>query len=245
MPLILSKRAGGAGGGSAGLPLGLAGATAATRYVGATASGAPVSGTFAVGDFIIDQTGKVYVCTVAGLPGTWVEVGGGGAFARIERSVRASDGVITFSAIPGIYNTLKVIFSGQVAAAGDLGLGMRFNGDSGANYNDDRDVAVGLSTAAGGNSGATLMYIAEVARVGNTDRVGTVEITIPEYAGTTYHKSCHSVFSDMRGDAAADRLVGNAGGVWKNAAAITSVTLLASDATDLESGSVATLYGLM
>ena len=61
-----------------GLPLGLTGAVAATRYVGATASGAPASGTFAVGDFVIDQTGKVWVCTVAGTPGTWVQVGGGG-----------------------------------------------------------------------------------------------------------------------------------------------------------------------
>lgn len=60
-----------------GLPLALTGATAATRYVGGTASGAPTAGTFAVGDFVIDQTGKVYVCTVAGTPGTWVLAGGG------------------------------------------------------------------------------------------------------------------------------------------------------------------------
>ena len=55
---------------------GLPGATAASRYAGATTSGAPTTGTFAVGDFIIDQTGKVYVCTVAGTPGTWTQVGG-------------------------------------------------------------------------------------------------------------------------------------------------------------------------
>ncbi len=54
---------------------GLTGATAATRYVGGTASGAPVAGTFAVGDFVIDQTGKIWVCTVAGTPGTWVAAG--------------------------------------------------------------------------------------------------------------------------------------------------------------------------
>ena len=61
-----------------GLPLGLAGATAATRYVGATASGAPVAGTFAVGDFVIDQSGSAWVCTVAGSPGTWTQMSGGG-----------------------------------------------------------------------------------------------------------------------------------------------------------------------
>ena len=50
---------------------GMAGATAASRYAGATASGAPTTGTFAVGDFVVDQTGAMYVCTVAGTPGTW------------------------------------------------------------------------------------------------------------------------------------------------------------------------------
>lgn len=50
---------------------GLPGATAASRYVGATASGAPTSGTFLAGDWVLDQTGKLWICTAAGSPGTW------------------------------------------------------------------------------------------------------------------------------------------------------------------------------
>ena len=50
---------------------GLPGATAGSRYVGGTVAGAPTSGTFAVGDFIVDQSGAMWVCTVAGTPGTW------------------------------------------------------------------------------------------------------------------------------------------------------------------------------
>lgn len=57
---------------------GLTGATAASRYVGATASGAPGSGTFLLGDFVVDQSGSFWVCTVAGSPGTWTHVSGGG-----------------------------------------------------------------------------------------------------------------------------------------------------------------------
>lgn len=55
---------------------GLTGATAASRYVGATASGAPATGTFLVGDFVVDQTGAIHVCTVAGTPGGWTKIGG-------------------------------------------------------------------------------------------------------------------------------------------------------------------------
>jgi len=50
---------------------GLPGATAASRHAGATTSGAPTTGTFAVGDYVVDQSGAMWVCTVAGTPGTW------------------------------------------------------------------------------------------------------------------------------------------------------------------------------
>lgn len=60
---------------------GLVGATAATRWVGATMSGAPVSGAFLAGDFVIDQTGALWVCTAAGSPGSWSSVAGGGVSA--------------------------------------------------------------------------------------------------------------------------------------------------------------------
>lgn len=61
-------------------PTQVAGAVAATRYVGGTASGAPVAGAFLLGDFVVDQTGAAWVCTAAGSPGTWKELGSGGGF---------------------------------------------------------------------------------------------------------------------------------------------------------------------
>jgi hypothetical protein len=54
-----------------GLPLGLTGAAASSRYVGATASGSPSSGTFVTGDYVIAQDGVTWVCTAGGNPGTW------------------------------------------------------------------------------------------------------------------------------------------------------------------------------
>lgn len=65
------------GGGSATnyAPTGLSGATSASRYVGATTGGAPVTGTFVQGDYVVDRTGKMQICTVSGTPGTWVQSG--------------------------------------------------------------------------------------------------------------------------------------------------------------------------
>jgi hypothetical protein len=53
---------------------GVPGATDASRYVGGTVSGAPMSGTFSVGDYIISQDGNVYIYKT---PGTWQTSGGG------------------------------------------------------------------------------------------------------------------------------------------------------------------------
>lgn len=82
---------------------GLTGATAASRYVGGTASAAPASGTFAVGDFVISQTGDIYVCTGAGTPGTWVRVGSYllGATNTWTASNTYSNGIVANSAITG------------------------------------------------------------------------------------------------------------------------------------------------
>jgi hypothetical protein len=66
-------------------PTGLTGATQVSRYVGATASGAPTTGTFAVGDWVVDRSGTIHICTVAGTPGTWAGPGGaGGAVASVD-----------------------------------------------------------------------------------------------------------------------------------------------------------------
>lgn len=54
-------------------PTGLTGSVSATRYVGGTASVAPTTGLHAVGDWVVTATGRIFVCTVAGTPGTWVE----------------------------------------------------------------------------------------------------------------------------------------------------------------------------
>jgi len=70
---------------------GLTGAVSATRYVGGTATVAPTTGTFAVGDFVISQNGAIWVCTVLGTPGTWVQASGTQPWTA-ELSILASFG---------------------------------------------------------------------------------------------------------------------------------------------------------
>jgi hypothetical protein len=50
---------------------GMSGSPAATRYAGGTTSGHPTTSTYAVGDWIVTQDGRMWICTTAGTPGTW------------------------------------------------------------------------------------------------------------------------------------------------------------------------------
>jgi len=58
-------------------PTGLTGAVNTSRYVGAVSGVAPTTGTFAVGDYVVDRTyGRFWVCTTSGSPGIWQPAGG-------------------------------------------------------------------------------------------------------------------------------------------------------------------------
>ena len=61
----------------------LAGSTTAVRFAGGVNGAIPASGTYAVGDTVVDVTGKIYICTTAGAPGTavWATVGAGTGLA--------------------------------------------------------------------------------------------------------------------------------------------------------------------
>lgn len=50
---------------------------------GTNTGNAPASGAHVVGELVVGHDGTLYVCTVAGTPGTWVEATGGGGAGEI------------------------------------------------------------------------------------------------------------------------------------------------------------------
>ena len=55
---------------------GFTGATTPTRYVGGVSGAAPSTGVYQTGDYVIDVTGEVWICTSGGTPGAWTNVSG-------------------------------------------------------------------------------------------------------------------------------------------------------------------------
>lgn len=93
-------------------PTGLTGATTASRYVGGTSAGAPTTGTFSVGDWVIDQQATIWVCVLAGTPGTWSPVP---AQTVVLRSATATANLGEFTIFQGSTSsqTISFPFSGS------------------------------------------------------------------------------------------------------------------------------------
>lgn len=209
---------------------GITGAVAASRYAGATASGAPASGTFLLGDFVIDQTGKVWVCTTAGSPGTWTQVGGSGSggLTSLGSSVLGSSATtISVSGIAGTKTHLKIIALIEMSAG--AAIGMQFNGDTASNYSSGN--ASEFSSAWHTADPATAAFL-NLAGAGTSFEL--LEMTVPAYTGAT-RKPGFWKFSG-------GWLIGS--GSWSGTAAITQVTLMVqSGGATYQTGSGLWVYG--
>jgi hypothetical protein len=149
---------------------GLTGATAATRYGGGTAVGAPTTGTFSTGDFVVDQTGRLWVCTASGSPGTWVDVAttGLGIYGDGSDGVGNITGGTTTLTRDMFYSSLTVTGTGMLNTAGFRVFvqGVCTINASGIISND------GVAGGAGGGAGAAAS--ANTVGGGGTGATGTV-----------------------------------------------------------------------
>lgn len=161
---------GSAGGGfSAG---GLTGATAGSRYVGATTGGAPGSGTFVVGDFVIDRTGAVWVCTVAGSPGTWANAGSSG---NLVTSVFTRTGAVV--ATTGDYTAAQVTNAADKSSASpQIFTGTVSEGPTGFSLPSSTAGAY-LQGSLIGTQAAAATNVFLIARSNGTDTIGVFVIT--------------------------------------------------------------------
>ncbi len=222
---------------------GSTGATLPIRWVGGNASGAPGSGTWEARDGVINTDGTVFVCTVAGTPGTWVQVGGSaGALTRIAQNTLGSAATsTTFSSIPGTYTDLILVAvcRGDNASNNITG-NVTFNADSGNNYDSEMDgfgspgSTTGLQTTAG--AFMRVLWVAAASATANYFANG--EITIPQYTNTNFFKGVNSKGSSLNPGV----LEYIAEGIWKSTAAVASITVTAS-AGNFITNSVFTLYG--
>jgi len=196
-------------------PSGLTGATAATRFVGGTASSAPTSGTWSVGDFVVTQNAKIFVCTVAGTApaAVWTQLtsassGGSGALtliATVNVTVQYN-GSINFTSIPQTYTDLLItgrLFGNGTAVEEVM---LRVNGVT-TGYQGYNSKVPSTATAFTQSRNATTGWraICNWGGSGTTNGWGQFQATIPNYARTaTPHVQTISATWDNYGTSALD-----------------------------------------
>jgi hypothetical protein len=162
----------------------------------------------------------------------------------IAKNVLGSDAAnVEFTSIPSTYDDLFLVATARTSrSAANENLKMTVNG-SGSGYSERLLYGDGSSAASASRSAqSSLIYIYAAGNTQTSNTFGSVEIYIPNYAGST-NKSM-SITSCNEGNAATVFALAANAALWADTAAITSIKIETELANDLKSGSSFFLYGI-
>jgi hypothetical protein len=152
------------------------------------------------------------------------------------QTLGSSAASVTFSSISAAYTDLVLVL--QAGTATNDNLGIRFNSDTGSNYSNTALSGNGSTVVSFRASNATSI-IPQYHFVFNNNLNSNVIIQVQNYSNTTTNKTLLA----RSNNAGVSTDVGV--GLWRNTAAITSVTLIGgSFGYSFIAGSTFTLYGV-
>ena len=154
----------------------------------------------------------------------------------------AQAATVVFSSIPATYTDLILVMQPS-ANIDDENIGLRFNGDTGANYSYTR---LGANNSAGSYSSNR---VTSFTRINTTEATGTstslgkllIVANIMNYANSTTYKNAIARSNQQGGTYNGVELFS---GLWRNTAAITSVTVMQGSSRVFQPGSTFNLYGV-
>ena len=140
---------------------------------------------------------------------------------------------VTFSNVPQTYTDLYIVWNGTDVTTSQ-NICLQFNSDTGANYSMTRMRGTGSAAESARWSNISMMYGPNPDTSGNS----TVIWQVMNYNNSTTYKTGLSRGGGASGETAA------VVGLWRNTAAITSITVLANGSVNMSSGTTITLYGI-
>jgi hypothetical protein len=139
---------------------------------------------------------------------------------------------------------MVVVYARGDTAATNTALGVRFNGDTAANYDYQTLSGQGAAVFAGEQFAQTSAIAGFMtANTAGANLFSAHCIFIPHYAGSTNNKLALAVSSTKTGTTAATMFVYLTGGFWRSAAAVNRITLLPA-AGNFVAGTRVTIYGM-
>jgi hypothetical protein len=145
---------------------------------------------------------------------------------------------VAFTGIPNIYTDIVAVCQ-LVATSGTLQNApqLRFNSDTGSNYSALALNGNGTSAASSKWSNQTVIY-ADYFGILQNDGIGQATINIMNYANTTINKSV--LIRSGKGNKETTATVG----LWRNTAAIHTVTFITDSPQTFAAGTTFTIYGV-
>lgn len=151
------------------------------------------------------------------------------------QTLNATAASVTFSSIPQGYTDLVLIMSIQNGTGTNYNTFGRFNGDTGTNYSDTyiygTGAVVGSSRESNYSNGIRFGW-------SNSSNFSPNFAHIMNYSNTTSYKTTLNRTNDTAS------IVYCGVGLWRNTAAITSITLSNEASANFASGCTFTLYGV-
>jgi hypothetical protein len=153
-------------------------------------------------------------------------------------TLTSSQSTITFSSIPQTYSDLRVVMVSTYSTAGNDSY-YRFNSDGGSNY------ATTCLNGEGGTvetlrSNSTFIYWSLWQSYTSSTLPMLLTADIFGYTGSTFKHALNTSSSSFGTNGNVSTTVG----VWRNTAAVTSITMLQGGG-DFVAGTTATLYGIL
>lgn len=170
---------------------------------------------------------------------------GGGAAGSYElistTLISSSTASVTFSSIPSTYKHLQLRYVARcdLAAENNDVFRIRFNGDTGANYNAHTLDGNGTSVSSSYSSSYIRAgYLPAATSTANAFAAGVLDIL--DYTNTSKYKTTRG----LNGQPVAYLRVGLESGLWRNSAAISSFVLNSMNDANFIAGSRFSLYGI-
>jgi hypothetical protein len=171
-------------------------------------------------------------------------VQGGALMPIATTTLGAASALISFVGLDQSYTDLIIVATGRGdAALGNVDVRMQINGDTGANYDFESGNVnnTALSAAASvAQTSATVGYFPAASAPANV--ANSVEISVPNYAGTTFQKDFRGNAALKTSTAVAGMWVINTSGAWRNTAAVNRIDLFPSSG-NFVAGTKVTVYG--
>ena len=148
---------------------------------------------------------------------------------------------IDFTSIGSGYTDLRLVLVCTTSVSNVLRL--RYNADSATNYSNTNLVGDGFSAASYRKTNISSIELTESATVGTSTTIPEFFTTdIFSYAGST-NKTCLVAVNQERNDSSSQ--VQRKVGLWRSTSAINQLTLSLSGAANFNTGTTATLYGIL